>query len=83
MIAGSESAINLENTDPTFCNGVIKLFRVNNKGDGACSGQTGGYFTSKSAPRVKGKMKSAVSGNTIYVMYGPIMGKSDLSAFVK
>ena len=80
VVAGSEYNANYESTAPTFYNGNIGLFRVNNKGDGTCSGQTGGCFTSDYAPRVTGKMKSSVSGNTIYVQR---MGKCDLADFAK
>ena len=80
VVAGSENAGNFDSTAPTFYNGSIGLFRVNNKGDGTCSGQTGGVFTSATAPRVTGKMKSSVSGNTIFVQR---WGKCDLADFVK
>ena len=80
VVAGSENAQNFDSTAPTFYNGAIKLFRVNNKGGGTCSGQTGGVFTSALPPRVTGKMKSSVSGNTIYVQR---WGKCDLKDFVK
>lgn len=80
VVAGSESAANFDSTAPTFYNGSIKLFRVNNKGDGTYSGQTGAVFTSALPPRVTGKMKSSVSGNTIYVKKS---GKCDLNDFVK
>lgn len=80
VVAGSASGDNYDSTAPTFYDGSIKLFRVNNKGDGTCSGQTGGVFTSATAPRVTGKMKSSVSGNTIYVQK---WGKCDLNDFVK
>lgn len=80
VVAGSGYNDNFESTAPTFYNGAIKLFRVNNKGNGTCSGQTGGCFTSALAPRVTGKMKSSVSGNTIYVKN---WGKCDLKDFVK
>ena len=80
VVAGSESAGNFDSTAPTFYNGGIGLFRVNNKGDGTCGGQTGGVFTSAEPPRVTGKMKSSVSGNTIYVQK---WGKCDLKDFVK
>lgn len=80
VVAGSASGDNYDSTAPTFYNGGIGLFRVNNKGDGTCSGQTGGVFTSAEPPRVTGKMKSSVSGNTIYVQK---WGKCDLKDFVK
>ena len=80
VVAGSEYNANYDSTAPTFYNGNIALFRVNNKGDGTCSGQTGAAFTSALPPRVTGKMKSSVSGNTIYVQR---RGKCDLADFVK
>ena len=80
VVAGSEVAGNFTSTAPTFYNGGIKMFRVNNKGDGTCGGQTGGVFTSAVAPRVTGKMTSSVSGNTIFVQR---WGKCDLNDFVK
>ena len=80
VVAGSEVGGNFNSTAPTMYNGGIKLFRVNNKGDGTCSGQTGAVFTSAVAPRVTGKMKSSVSGNTIFVQR---WGKCDLNDFVK
>ena len=80
VVAGSEVGGNYSSTAPTMYNGAIKLFRVNNKGDGTCSGQTGAVFTSAVAPRVTGKMKSSVSGNTIFVQR---WGKCDLNDFVK
>ncbi|MBO7543060.1 hypothetical protein J6T93_04035 [bacterium] len=80
VVAGSEVGGNYSSTAPTYYIGSIKLFRVNNKGDGDYTGQTGGVFTSDLAPRVTGKMKSSVSGNTIFVQR---RGKCDLSDFVK
>lgn len=80
VVAGSEVGGNYSSTAPTYYIGGIKLFRVNNKGDGDYTGQTGAVFTSAVAPRVTGKMKSSVSGNTIFVQK---RGKCDLADFVK
>ena len=80
VVAGSEESGNYASNPPTFYNGGIGLFRVNNKGDGTYTTQTGGAFTSATAPRVTGKMKSSVSGNTIFVQR---WGKCDLNDFVK
>ena len=80
VVAGSEVGGNYSSTAPTYYIGSIKLFRVNNKGDGDYTGQTGGVFTTDLPPRVVGKQKSAVSGNTVFVQK---RGKCDLSDFVK
>ena len=82
VVAGSEVGGNYSSTapTPTYYIGSIKLFRVNNKGDGDYTGQTGGVFTTDLPPRVVGKQKSAVSGNTVFVQK---RGKCDLSDFVK
>ena len=80
VVAGSAFDGKFASKAPEFYNGGIKMFRVNNKGDGTYTSQTGGVFTSAVAPRVVGKQKSAVSGNTIYVQR---WGKEDLSTFVK
>ncbi|MBQ7554875.1 hypothetical protein IJS98_00270 [bacterium] len=80
VVAGSDATAKYSSTAPTFYNGGIKMFRVNNKGDGTYTSQTGGAFTSAVAPRVTGKMKSSVSGNTIFVQR---WGKCDLNDFVK
>jgi len=80
VVAGSEVGGNYSSTAPTYYIGSIKLFRVNNKGDGDYTSQTGGVFTTDLPPRVVGKQKSAVSGNTVFVQK---RGKCDLSDFVK
>lgn len=80
VVAGSEVGGNYSSTAPTYYIGSIKLFRVNNKGDGDYTGQTGGVFTTDLPPRVVGKQKSAVSGNTVFVQK---RGKCDLADFVK
>ena len=80
VVAGSDYNGQFESTVPKYYNGGISLFRINNKGDGTYTDQTGGVFTSAVAPRVIGKMKSAIDGNTIHVQR---WGKMELSKFVK
>ena len=80
VVAGSDYNGQFDSTVPKYYNGGISLFRINNKGDGKYTDQTGGVFTSAVAPRVVGKKKGEIDGNTIYVQR---WGKTELSKFVK